>query len=152
MTLIPFFPAIRHVRRKQPFLTCLGLLSIIWGLMQQTLSFCLAAWLIPGAGHLLLRKWVRGAVFFAAVMVLFGCGLAMEGRLFGLTPGFFGLLKFFADAGVGLPYLMGKLMGWGIGDVTSYGYEYGNTFLFSAGLLNMLFVVDTLDVSQGRKR
>ena len=120
--------------------------------MQQTLSFCLAAWLIPGAGHLLLSRWVRGAVFFAAVMVLFGCGLVMEGRLFGLTPGFFGLLKLFADAGVGLPYFMGKLMGWGIGDVTSYGYEYGNTFLFSAGLLNMLIVVDTFDISQGRKR
>ncbi len=45
-----------------------------------------------------------------------------------------------------------KLMGWGEGDVTSYAYEYGNTFLFTAGLLNMLLVVDAFDISQGRKQ
>ena len=120
--------------------------------MQRTLLFCLIAWLIPGAGHLLLKKHTRGFIFFPAVMVLFICGLMMKGTLFDLTPGFFGLLKFVADAGVGLPYLVGKLMGWGIGDVTNYGYEYGNGFLFSAGLLNMLIVVDTFDISQGRKQ
>ncbi|MDA2938075.1 hypothetical protein MYX75_07425 [Acidobacteria bacterium AH-259-A15] len=120
--------------------------------MSNTIWFCTIAWLVPGAGHLLLKKWARGILFFTAIMVLFFCGLAMEGRLFGLSPGFFGVLKFIADAGAGLPYVLGKLVGWGQGDVTSYGYEYGNTFLFTAGLLNMLLVVDTFDIAQGRKQ
>ena len=113
---------------------------------------CVAAWFVPGAGHLLLKKWGRGMVFFGALMVLFFCGLAMEGRLFELSPGFFGLLKFIADAGAGFPYLVAKLMGWGVGDVTSYEYEYGNTFLFTTGLLNMLLVVDAFDIARGRKQ
>ncbi len=43
-------------------------------------------------------------------------------------------------------------MAWGEGNVTNYGYEYGNTFLFTAGLLNMLIVVDAFDIARGRKR
>lgn len=120
--------------------------------MSKSVWLCVAAWLVPGAGHLLLKKWGRGLGFFGVVMVLFCCGLAMEGRLFGLTPGFFGILKFFADMGVGLPYFLGKMMGLGAGDVTSYGYEYGNTFLFTSGLLNMLIVVDVFDITLGRKQ
>lgn len=70
----------------------------------QTVWICFAAWFVPGAGHMLLKKWERGVVFLAALMVLFICGVMMDGRLFGLTPGFFGVLKFIADAGAGLPY------------------------------------------------
>ena len=76
----------------------------------------------------------------------------MEGRLFGLTPGFFGSLKFFAELGVGVPYILGKIMGFGTGNVAGYGYEYGNTFLFIAGLLNMLIIVDVFDIAVGRKQ
>jgi hypothetical protein len=120
--------------------------------MIQTVWICCVAWIVPGAGHMMLKKWRRGVVFLVALMVLFICGLIMEGRLFGITPGFFGVLKFVADAGAGLPYLVAKLMGWGEGDGTSSAYEYGNTFLFTAGLLNMLLVVDAFDISQGRKK
>ena len=120
--------------------------------MIQTVWICCVAWIVPGAGHMMLKKWRRGVVFLVALMVLFICGLIMEGRLFGITPGFFGVLKFVADAGAGLPYLVAKLMGWGEGDVTSSAYEYGNSFLFTAGLLNMLLVVDAFDISQGRKK
>ena len=120
--------------------------------MAESVWICVAAWLMPGAGHLLLRKWRRGLIFFFVLATLFLCGLMMEGRLFGFSPDFFGILKFAADAGAGLPYLTARLMGWGTGDVTSYGYEYGNTFLFTAGLLNMLLVVDAFDIAQGRKQ
>lgn len=120
--------------------------------MLLTIWICFAAWFVPGAGHVLLKRWRRGVVFWIALMVLFVCGLMMDGRLFGLTPGFFGILKFAADAGIGLPYILAILTGWGRGDVTSYAYEYGNTFLFTAGLLNMLLVVDVFDISQGRKQ
>ena len=132
-------------------LTYKRLLSYHHFLMSRVIPLCVTAWLIPGGGHLLLNKWGRGLAFFVSILVLFVCGLVMDGRLFGLTPGFFGVLKFVADAGAGLPYVVGKLLGWGEGNVTSYGYEYGNTYLFAAGLLNMLLVVDTFDIARGRK-
>lgn len=98
-----------------------------------------------------LNRWKRGVVFLVVVSVLFVLGLALNGRLWSLTPGFFGLLKFVAGASTGLLYIAGKLVGLGPGDITSYGYEYGNTYLYTAGLLNMLLVVDTFDIAEGRK-
>ncbi len=119
--------------------------------MVRTGVACVAAWLIPGGGHLYLGKMGRAGIFFVVILFLFMMGLYMEGRLFSLESGFFGLLKFLADAATGLPYLVGRFLGWGEGDIRSYGYEYGNTYLYSAGLLNMLLIVDTFDIAQGRK-
>ena len=42
-------------------------------------------------------------------------------------------------------------MGYGAGNVIAVTYEYGNTFLIVAGLLNMLVVIDAFDISMGRK-
>jgi len=98
-----------------------------------------------------LNRWKRGLVFLAVVLCLFSLGLFMDGRLFGLTRGFFGVLKFVAGLAIGLPYLAGQFMGLGNGQITAPGYEYGNTYLYTAGLLNMLLVVDTFDIALGRK-
>jgi hypothetical protein len=119
--------------------------------MTQTAVACIFGWLLPGSGHLFLGKWLRGAVFFLAVAVLFWMGLRLDGKLFTLEPGFFGFLRFIANLAIGLPYFIGKALGWGIGDIRSLGYEYGNTFLYTAGLVNMLMVLDAFDISQGRK-
>lgn len=90
-------------------------------------------------------------IFFSGILLLFVLGLYMEGRLFGLEPGFFGFLRFFADAAIGLPYLVGKMAGLGHGNIRSFGYEYGNTYLYIAGLINMLLILDVFDIAQGRK-
>ena len=42
-------------------------------------------------------------------------------------------------------------MDFGQGIVTAASYEYGNTFLIVAGLLNMLVAIDAYDVRLGRK-
>jgi hypothetical protein len=119
--------------------------------MERSVMACVIAWLLPGAGHLYLGKWKRALLFFAVVVTLFTLGLSMEGKLFSLERGFFGLLRFVADAAVGLPYIVGKVLGWGPGDIRSSGYEYGNTYLFTAGLINMLLILDAFDISQGKK-
>ena len=113
---------------------------------------CLTAWFIPGGGHLILGKWGRGLIFLSVISFLFFAGLGMNGRLFSWEPGFFGFLKFFADAATGFFYLLGRSLGWGIGDIQSYAYEYGNTYIYTAGLLNMLLIVDAYDIAQGRKQ
>ena len=35
--------------------------------------------------------------------------------------------------------------------VTAASYEYGNTFLMTAGLLNFLVILDAFDIAMGRK-
>ena len=53
--------------------------------------------------------------------------------------------------GIGLPYFIARVMGYGAGNVIAVTYEYGNTFLIVAGLLNTLVVIDAFDISMGRK-
>ena len=53
--------------------------------------------------------------------------------------------------GIGLPYIAARVMGYGAGNVIAVTYEYGNTFLIVAGLLNALVVIDAFDISMGRK-
>lgn len=120
--------------------------------MFRTGVVCVVAWLIPGGGHFYQGKTGRGLLFLGVVTFLFIMGLSMHGQLFSWQPGFFGFLKFFADAAIGLLYIIGKMVGWGVGDIRSFGYEYGNTYLYTAGLLNMLVVVDAFDIALGRKQ
>jgi len=119
--------------------------------MTRTIAACVVAWLVPGGGHLYLGKWKRALAFFSSVCLLFGFGLFMDGRLFSLESGLFGILRFVADAASGIPYMIGKSLGWGLGNIRSSGYEYGNTYLYTAGLINMLVILDAFDIAQGRK-
>lgn len=120
--------------------------------MSSAIIACVCAWLVPGGGHLYLRKWGRGLIFLGIVLLLFSLGIWMDGNLFSLQAGFFGVLRFFADVSMGLPYIIGKAVGIGHGKVTDFGYEYGNTYLYTAGLINMLLVVDSFDIALGRKK
>jgi len=120
--------------------------------MSNVVLTCVVGWLIPGAGHLMLGKKKRALLFFSAVLLLFALGLYQNGALFGWTPGLFGILKFFSNICIGGPYLLGKLLNWGVGDIRSLGYEYGNTFLYTAGLLNSLIVLDAFDIANGKKQ
>ena len=38
-----------------------------------------------------------------------------------------------------------------LGDVRAVTYEYGNAFVMTAGLLNLLVVIDAYDIAIGRK-
>ena len=113
---------------------------------------CLAAWAVPGAAHLWLGRRQKAAVFFVALMVMFVSGLLLRGRLFPFEMAEpLVALAAFADAGMGLPWIVARLAGAGGGVVTAPSYEYGNCFLIVAGLLNLLVVLDAYDVAVGRK-
>jgi hypothetical protein len=113
---------------------------------------CIAAWAIPGAGHFWLGRVQKGAVFLVALTMLFVIGLSLHGRLFPfeLSEPLVALAAF-ANAGLGLPWIVGRGLGLGNGIVTAVTYEYGNTFLIVAGLLNFLVVLDAYDIGAGRK-
>jgi hypothetical protein len=110
------------------------------------------AWLIPGAGHLLQGRRAKGLVFLVTLPLMFAIGLWLQGRLFPLELSdplvFLGAI---ANRGIGLPYVVARFVDAGAGTVTAASYEYGNTFLMTAGLLNFLVILDALDVALGRK-
>jgi len=117
-----------------------------------TITACVAGAVVPGLGHAILRKWGRAIVFFACIAIMLTLGIRLHGRLF--NPDFedlFSMLKFIADAGSGLLYWIPWLRGSGVGDPTAYTYDYANVFVYVAGLLNMLVVVDVFDIALGRK-
>jgi predicted outer membrane lipoprotein len=113
---------------------------------------CVTAWAIPGAGHLWLGRVQKGVVFFAALTTMFVVGLMLRGRLFPFDLGEpLVALAAIANAGLGLPWILGRALALGDGVVTAVTYEYGNTFLIVAGLLNFLIVLDVYDIGTGRK-
>jgi Family of unknown function (DUF6677) len=110
------------------------------------------AWLFPGLGHLLLGKRLRAAVFACLVVVSFAVGILLQGELVTPTPGDpLSYLAAIACAGNGVLFLFGKLLDLGQGVVTAASFEYGNTFLLTAGMMNLLLVLDIHDILVGRK-
>ena len=118
-----------------------------------TVLFCFAGLVFPGLGHILLKRWVRGLLFAASVLLMFAVGISMQGKLYTARdiqqP--LQIFAFFADVGVGLAYFLAENAGMGIGDMTRHTFDYGTTYLWVAGLLNYLIVLDAFDIAQGRK-
>jgi hypothetical protein len=112
----------------------------------------LAAWAVPGAGHLWLGRRFKGLVFLVALPLMFAIGLALRGRMFpfDLRDPLVGLAAL-ANLGVGLISIAARQLGYGIGDVRAVTYEYGNAFLIVSGLLNLLVILDAWDIVLGRK-
>jgi len=112
----------------------------------------LVAWIVPGLGHLLLGKRLRAAVFAAVVVVGFVVGILLEGELILPRAGDpLSYLAAIANIGSGVLFIVARLAGLGQGVVTAVSYEYGNTFLLTAGMMNLLLVLDTHDIALGRK-
>ena len=113
---------------------------------------CLIAWAVPGAGHLWLGHRQKGAVFLTALPLMYALGLLLDGQIFSfdLSQPMVALAAF-ADLGIGLPCLVAQAFGFGEGRAVAPTYEYGNTFLVVAGLLNALVVLDAYDITLGRK-
>jgi uncharacterized protein DUF6677 len=118
-----------------------------------------AAWFIPGLGHVLQKRWWRAALMGGAVWICFFVGMGMGGHLFSLSgEGSAALLQvppMIANLGTGALYLVSWLLDYGFKDDPAQAaratYEYGNTFLLIAGLLNYLTMLDAFDIAAGRK-
>lgn len=112
---------------------------------------CLAAWAVPGSGHLWLKRR-KGLVFLLALPMMFAIGIALQGRIFPLDVSQpLVALAAVADVGIGAPYFVARGLGYGAGRVVAVTYEYGNAFIIVAGLLNLLVVIDAFDIAVGRK-
>ena len=113
-------------------------------------------WLIPGGGHLLLKRTGRGVLLLASVSGMFLCGLMMRGAMFQPQSG--DLLTtiintggFIGDICSGILYLLRVWLGYNQPDAAGHVHDYGTKFLVTAGLLNVLALVDVFEIAVGRK-
>jgi hypothetical protein len=111
----------------------------------------IAGWLVPGAGHFLLRKWGRGALLAASIVGMFVLGIAMQGKLYGGAHDVLDLLGLAGDLGNGLLYIVSRAAGLGADPVQMTTADYGTKFIVVAGLLNVIAAVDAHNLRTGRK-
>lgn len=120
----------------------------------RALMSMILAFAVPGAGHFYLGRRTRAAAFFGIVVFMFAIGLAVDGGLYTLAESRGGLLRILASLGSmgsGTLYFIARAFG-PHGNVTAMTYEYGTTFTLTAGLMNLLLVLDCYDISMGRKQ
>jgi hypothetical protein len=112
----------------------------------------LAAWLVPGGGHFVLGRRGRAVAFLLIVLAALGIGLMLDGNLYRIVPNRpLTVLATLACMGLGTPYF---LLRFGLnyeGEIIAPGFEYGTAFILTAGLMNLLLILDALDIASGRK-
>ncbi len=116
----------------------------------------IAALVVPGLGHIVLGRIVRGAIIFVGIAVMFLLGFWMKGHLYKPEPGeWLTYLFTLCNLGIGVPYFVLYALNFGFeltkGQPAVFTYEYGNTFLLVSGLLNYLAMLDAFDIAVGRK-
>ena len=110
-------------------------------------------WLIPGAGHIYLKRYVRGILLMISVVAMFLLGLAMQGRIYQPNGGdLLDILGFIGDVGSGLLYILARMFDWGHGAIAIATADYGTKFLIVAGLLNFIAAADAHHIALGKKQ
>lgn len=116
----------------------------------------LLAWLIPGGGHLLMKRPMRGGIIAACVLAMYLLGLMMRGALF--MPRSDDLLTaviyyggFIGNTMSGILYFLTVWLGYAQPDMAGAVHDYGAKFLVAAGLLNVLAMVDAYEIATGQK-
>ena len=135
---------------------------------------CALTWVVPGSGHYYLGKRAKGALFLCIVVATFALGLLLDGRVYLANrdqP--LSFLATFANAALGPLDMLGRQISYqriiyfsppetdraSFQDVLertrarilSVTNEYGTTFILTAGLMNILLILDAFDIGIGRK-
>ncbi len=110
------------------------------------------AWLIPGAGHLIQKRWIRGFLIMASITTMFVLGLMMQGRVYHPNGGdILDMLGFVGDVGAGGLYIVTRVQDWGHGAIAHATADYGTKFLIVSGLLNFICAADAYHIAIGKK-
>ncbi len=111
----------------------------------------IAGWLVPGAGHFLLGKWIRGTLLAVSIVAMFAIGLAMQCKLYTGAQDIIDILGMAGDLGGGLLYFICRTLGLGSQPMQTTVADYGTKFIVVAGLLNIIAAVDAHNLRTGRK-
>jgi len=109
-------------------------------------------WFIPGAGHLIQKRYIRGILLMACIVAMFLLGLAMEGHVYKPNGGdILDILGFIGDLGAGGLYILSRAADWGQGAIAHATADYGTKFIIVSGLLNFIAVADAYHIAIGKK-
>ncbi len=112
-----------------------------------------AGWLIPGAGHIIQKRWIRGILLLVSIGTMFVLGLMMQGHIYKANGGdILDILGFIGDLGAGALYITALAMNWGLGAIAFAIADYGTKFMIVAGLLNFIAVADAYHIAIGKKQ
>ena len=115
-------------------------------------SALILGWLVPGAGHLLTRHWIRALLLFVAITAMFFLGIAMQAKVYVPNTGDpLDMLGFAGDIGTGALYFIARIFSLGQSTVQLVTADYGTKFVVVAGLLNFVAAVDAHNLHIGRK-
>ena len=116
----------------------------------------IVGWLVPGGGHFLLKQRWRALLLFSSITLMFLFGLMMRGAMFKLEQS--DLLTtvinyggFVANVSTGALYVLSNMLGYDQLDVAGHVHDYGTKFLVTAGLLNILAMVDAYEIATRKK-
>jgi hypothetical protein len=110
-------------------------------------------WLIPGAGHLIQKRWIRGIILMVCIVTMFVLGLAMRGKVYTANTGdLLDMLGFIGDLGAGGMYIITRALGGGEGAIYRAVADYGTKYIVVAGLLNVIAAVDAHHIALGKKQ
>jgi hypothetical protein len=122
------------------------------GASADPLLVALAGWIVPGGGHLLLRRWGRALAFLISVGGLATSGYLMRGNVFPPHPSdAFGMLGFLADAGSGMFYFLWRIFEAAGPNVAHASGDYGTRFIATAGIVNLLAAMDAFEIASRRR-
>jgi hypothetical protein len=109
-------------------------------------------WLVPGAGHLIQRRWGRGLLLMVSVFAMFVLGILMQGKVYAFNTGdILDILGFVGDLGAGGLYIVARTLGIGHGAIDLATADYGTKYIIVSGLLNIISAVDAHDIAIGKK-
>ena len=126
--------------------------------MDNPIFIGLISWFFPGAGHLIQKRYKRGAIIAVVTWVMFAIAMFSGGHYY---PGFdfkdgilLYLLNVFARFGNVLGAIISYLAASSADPLAASRatFEYGGRMLEIAGLLNYLAALDAVDIALGRKR
>jgi len=110
-------------------------------------------WLIPGAGHLIQRRWGRGLLLMLSVVAMFVLGVLMQGKVYAFNTGdILDILGFVGDLGAGGLYIVARALDIGRGAIDLATADYGTKFIIVSGLLNIISAVDANAIAIGKKK
>jgi len=109
-------------------------------------------WLLPGAGHLLQKRWIRGLLLMVSIVAMFVLGVMMDGHVYKPNGGdILDILGFIGDVGAGALYIVARALGVGEAASAHVSADYGKVFIIVAGLLNFMTVADAYHIAIGKK-
>jgi hypothetical protein len=95
-------------------------------------------------------------LLLVSITLMYLCGLLMRGAMFQPQSG--DLLTilintggFLGDVASGILYLVTVMLGYNQADLPGAVHDYGTKFLVTAGLLNILAMVDVYEIAARRK-